>query len=154
MRRLFTFWLTIGLILVLNQALEAGDSTSLSVRDSVGFSLPSANRAKTADHANRAGTADTARRILGQRPVAPGSRPALGTVCGAGRSSCGQRVSLSPGTYSVRCGSHPHEGGYTYSVTVVITSSGAGTDWAGCPRPLIGRRGVSNRYLIWVTRIG
>ncbi len=133
----------------------ANDSSTIPIQDSVGFSLPSANRSLSAAHADHADLAETAKEIAGGQTVpAPSPGEGVGVICGSGQGSCGWRVLLNPGTYLVRCGSH-HEDGNSYQITVVITgSSGSGRDWAGCPAPTIGRRGVSNRYLTWISRIG
>ena len=158
MRFLFLCCLSAVPIFVPIYVAMASDSSTIPIRDSVGFTLPSANRSQSAahaDHADSADLAETAKEIAGGQTVpAPAPREGAGVICGAGRGSCGPRVPLSPGTYLVRCGSH-HEDGNSYQITVVITGSGgSGRDWAGCPSPTIGRRGVSNRYLTWVSRIG
>ena len=159
MRLTFAICCLIGLWLVSHDESVAGDSADLSSMPSVGYSLPNANRAQSAvqadqaNHADRADHADTADKVRGQSPISPGlPTPGLGVVCGAGASSCGWRRLLPPGTYIVRCGSHPHDG-LDYQATVIITKSGS-IDWAGCPKPIIGRIGISGRYLKWISRVG
>lgn len=132
----------------------SGDSASIELQDSVGYSRPSANRASAAEQANRARHADTADRILGEEPGVGEGGSTIKEICGPGTQRCAQRIGLLPGTYMVKCGSHPEDGNW-YQVTVVITGeSGSAYDWAGCPYGTIARLGISNRYLQLILRIG
>ena len=158
MRILFQCCLLVVPILAPMYVALADDSSSIPIRDSVGFTLPSANRSQSAahaDHADSADLAEAAKEIAGASTVpVPSPGEGIGVICGAGAGSCDWRERLSPGSYVVRCGSH-HEDGNSYQITVIITGSGgSGRDWAGCPTPTIGRLGVSNRYLTWISRIG
>ncbi len=128
----------------------SGDSASMPELQSVGYSPPSSNRAQTADSAERANHANTADRLLN----GGNERPKLGIVCGAGKSACPTRALLAPGTYLVNCYSD-REGNNAYQVSIVITgASGSGSEWAGCPSPKVGRKGVWQRYITWISRTG
>ena len=165
MRLLLVFFCVTGLYMAPIWDPMARDSATLTERSSVGFSLPSANRAqfatgaqhanqaKYADRAEYAETARTAIELLGSgTPPSPGG--GTGIVCGPGAAACSSQEALQPGTYVVRCGSHPHDN-TNHQVTVIITgTAGSGAAWAGCPGPTTGRRGISNRYLQWISRVG
>ena len=165
MRLLLVFFYAAGLSMAPIWDLKARDSATLVERSTAGFSLPSANRAEVAaraqhatraEFANRADHAETAR--IAHELVGSGTPPpageGTGIVCGPGGEVCGSQEPLQPGTYVVRCGSHPHDS-MNHQTTVIITGSGGrGAAWAGCPGPTTGRFGIANRYLQWISRVG
>ncbi len=158
MRLLFAFCYALGLCVAPIRDLNARDSATLAERTTVGFSLPSANRAQfaaRAERANQADFAETARHIL--EPVSGTPTPTTGEtgiVCGLAAAKCGWQVRLDPGTYVVRCGSHPHDSTFHQTTVVITGTAGGGARWAGCPGPTVGRLGISNRYLQWISRVG
>ena len=158
MRLLFVFCYSAALYLAPVWDLNARDSATLAERTAVGFSLPSANRARHAarsDYANRADFAETARQIIEQGTETPSSTDVeTGIVCGPGATECGWQVLLEPGTYVVRCGSHPHDSTHHQTTVIITGTAGGGARWAGCPGPTVGRLGISNRYLQWISRVG